>query len=109
MNPMNAVAESPVAKPARNRSPRKPGDQSTRLAPARLAKSKDAGKTKVSFYLDAPVAAKLAVSAIIRQSDQSDVANEILRQALSSVTFYDKPSPKVACDNVEDRQDGAAA
>src|SRR3954454_7639140 len=85
-----AVAEAP--RPLRTRSTRKTGDQSPKGATARVAKSKDAGKVKVSFYLDASVAAKLGVSAIIRQSDQSDVANEILRAALSSVTFYDKPS-----------------
>src|SRR4051812_25912600 len=85
-----AVAEAP--RPLRTRSTRKTGDQSPKGPPARVAKSKDAGKVKVSVYLDASVAAKLGVSAIIRQSDQSDVANEILRAALSSVTFYDKPS-----------------
>jgi hypothetical protein len=76
---------------SRTRSPRKLGDQSPKCAPARVPKSKDAGKTKVSLYLDAAVAAKLGVAAIIRRGDQSDVANEILRTALSSVTYYDRP------------------
>src|SRR3954470_1294674 len=67
------VAEAPRA--VRTRSPRKTGDSSPKCPPARLAKSKDAGKAKVSFYLDAQTAAKLAVAAIIRQADQSDVAN----------------------------------
>jgi hypothetical protein len=103
-----AVADAP--RTPRTRSPRKTGDQSPKGAPARLAKSRDAGKTKVSFYLDASVAAKLAVSAIIRQSDQSDVANEILGRALSAVTYYDRstrPSDQ-ALPAGEDRPDVAA-
>lgn len=106
-----AVAEAP--RTLRTRSTRKAGDQATKGPTARVAKSRDAGKVKVSVYLDASVAAKLGVSAIIRQSDQSDVANEILRAALSSVTFYDKPSPSSRpADSTlpvgEDRSDVAA-
>ncbi len=75
----------------RTRAAKKAADQAGKIAPARLAKSKDSNKTKVTFYLDASVAAKLGVSAIIRRVDQSDVANEILSKALSSVTYYDRP------------------
>ena len=105
-----AVAEAP--RMTRTRSTRKTGDQSPRCAPGKVAKSKDAGKAKVSFYLDASVAAKLGVMAIIRQSDQSDVATEILARALSSVTFYDRPQPTRPVDSTlpvgEDRQEAAA-
>ena len=55
-----------------------------------MAKSKDASKVKVSLYLDVQVAQKLTVSAVLRRSDASDVANEILSGSLSSVTFYDR-------------------
>lgn len=87
-NEVNAEATKAV----RSRAPRKSGDQAPRGMTARVPKSKDAGKAKVSFYLDAATSAKLAVAAIIRGVDQSDVANEILGRALSSVTFYDKPT-----------------
>src|SRR4051794_36107914 len=109
MNQMSAVAETPVAKPTRTRSPRRPADQSTRPSTAPTAKSKDAGKTKVSFYLDVKTAEKLAVAAILRRSDQSDVANQILGRALSSITFTDRAASKPECDNEEIGEAGAAA
>lgn len=85
-----AVADAPRTR----RVTRKTADQSPKNPPARVAKSKDASKSKVSFYLDAQTAEKLAVAAIIRGSDQSDVANAILAAALSSVTFYDRSTTR---------------
>ncbi len=80
-----------VSDPLRSRrTPRRAADQAPRTPPAKVAKSRDAGKAKVSFYLDAEVAKKLVVAATIRGGDQSDVVNEILTRALSSVVFYDR-------------------
>jgi hypothetical protein len=107
---MIALNEVEPTKPARPRAPRKRGDQASANAPGAVAKSKDAGKTKVSFYLDTPTAKKLSVEAIIRGVDQSDVANEILARALSSVTFYNQVRGGARpLDTGEDRQDEEAA
>jgi hypothetical protein len=84
-----------TTKPARIRSPRNPSAQASRTAGKRVAKRSDASKTKVSLYLDVQVANKLTVRSVLlgKDVDASDVANEILARALSSVTFYD-PSIK---------------
>jgi len=84
-----------VADPPRTRRvTRKTADQSPKSQPARVAKSKDASKTKCSFYLDAATAEKLGVAAIIRRADQSDVVNEILSRALSSIAYYDRSATR---------------
>jgi hypothetical protein len=86
-----AEGSAPVAEtPRKPRSPRRPGGQGASVAPVRVAKSRDAQKTKVSFYIDSQAAEKLAVAAIIRRVDQSDLVNELLTRSLSSVTFYDR-------------------
>ena len=95
-NPMSTCVEtsSPVAeapRPRRSRAPRRVNDPAAGPAPPAAPKSRDAGKTKVSVYLDADVARKLAVASILRQVDQSDVANRILAEALSPVVAFEKP------------------
>ena len=74
MNPMIEGEESKPARPLAKEDER----PVSRQPPSKLAKSKDASKTKVTFYLDASTAAKLGVAAIIRRVDQSDIANEVL-------------------------------
>lgn len=111
MIPMNAAVADDLATKAapRPRSTKKLGDHAAKGAPTSVAKSRDARKTKVSLYLDTPVAEKLAVSAIIRHVDQSDIANQILGRALSSVSYYDRGTAKPQCDNEEVGEAGAAA
>ncbi len=87
-----AVADQPRTR----RSTKRTADQSPKSPPARVAKSKDASKTKCSFYLDAQTAEKLGVAAIIRRADQSDVVNEILSRALSSIAYYDRSQTRTA-------------
>ena len=58
----------------------------------------------MSVYLDAETAEKLAVASVIRRADQSDIANEVLSRALSSVTFYDRtrtPSEPLPVDSID--------
>lgn len=81
-----------VSKP--RRASKRSGDQATRSAPARVAKSKDAAKVKVSLYLDTQTAEKLAVASILRRIDQSDTANEILSRSLSSIAYYDRAATR---------------
>lgn len=90
-----AVLDVKPATPKRNR---KPSDQATRTAGDRPAKSKDASLVKSSFYLPKETAKKLAVGALIRGVDQSDLVALILGRELSSVTFYEK-SGKAAVAN----------
>jgi hypothetical protein len=93
---MNAAETLEETKPARVRTPRKTNDQTTKQDPAKLAKSQDPTKVKVTLYLDIEVANKLVVSTVTRRgSDQSDIANEILKRGLSSVTYYDRPTRPV--------------
>jgi hypothetical protein len=89
VEPSSPVAEAP--RPRRSRTPRRVKDPAAGPAPDPAPKSRDAGKTKVSVYLDADVARKLAVASILRQVDQSDVANRILAEALSPVVAFEKP------------------
>ena len=89
VEPSSPVAEAP--RPRRSRAPRRGKDPAAGPAPDPAPKSRDAGKTKVSVYLDAEVARKLAVASILRQVDQSDVANRILTAALSQVVAFEKP------------------
>jgi hypothetical protein len=93
-HPVIALSEgsAPVAETPRapRRSPKRLGDQGPKCAPVRVAKSRDAGKVKVSVYLSVETARKLAVASVIRSADQSDLADAILGNALSSVTFYDR-------------------
>jgi len=79
-----------TTKPLRARTPKRASDPAPKVPVGPVAKSKDAGKAKISIYVDVEVAQKLTVKAAIRRSDASDVANEILAAALSSVTFYDR-------------------
>jgi hypothetical protein len=60
----------------------------------------DESKTKVSLYLDVQVANKLTVASVLRgrKVDASDIANEILARALSSIAFYDKPPTTRPCN-----------
>jgi hypothetical protein len=89
-HPMIELNQVETTKPARTRAPKRASDTAPKNAAGQVAKSKDASKVKVSLYLDVEVAQKLTVSSVLRRSDASDVANEILSGALSSVTFYDR-------------------
>jgi hypothetical protein len=91
-NESPAVAQT---KPARVRTSRPKNDPTAKGADVQLAKSRDPGKLKVTLYLDVEVASKLAIRTVLRRGcDQSDVANEILGKALSSVTAYDRQTER---------------
>lgn len=92
------IAEAPASRP--RRAPRRLSDPTPKNPPIRLAKSRDAGMTKVCLYLPVGVAEKLAVGAILRRVDQSDLASEILGKALGSVTFYDRSAPRVTGESL---------
>lgn len=96
--------QEPVAEVRKPRSPRRSGGQGAKCAPVRVAKSRDAGKTKVSFYLDAETAGKVVVGALMRGVDQSDLANDILSRALSAIVFYDRtraPAEPLTVDSID--------
>lgn len=86
--------QGPVAEVARKpRSSRRSGGQGVKCAPTQTAKRLDPSKAKVSFYLDVRVIRKLIVRATLAGLDQSDVVNETLAEALSSVSFHDPKYP----------------
>lgn len=105
-----AVADTP--RTPRTRSPKRPGDQSPRCAPARVAKSKDSSMGKASFYLPGDLLKKLVVASVIRGVDQSDIVAGLLARELSSVTYYDRSQSTRPTDSTltsgEDRQEAAA-
>jgi hypothetical protein len=112
---MNATIDSfaPVAdapKAPRPRPPRKPGVQASKPASAPVAKSKDAGMTKVSLYLPVSVAKKLDVASIIQDRDKSDIVAALLARELSAVTFYDRSTrPADPSVTVTEIGEGASA
>jgi hypothetical protein len=93
-DPFAPVAEAP--KPVRARSPRKSGDQASKAPCAPVAKSRDAGMTKVSVYLPVAVAKKLDVAAVLRDQDKSDIVAALLARELGSITFYDRATRPTA-------------
>jgi hypothetical protein len=93
---------APAAKRTRaTRATKKSGDQPTRKMSARTArrlgledappvKSQDPSLVKCSFYLPVWVHRKLAVAALLRDDmDLSDLASEILGDAVSSIKYFD--------------------
>jgi hypothetical protein len=99
MNTADAPAPTAAARtPRPARTPRRPADQPPKATPARLAKSKDASKVKASYYLSAQTAEKVGVASIIRRVDQSDLVDEILARALSSVAYYDRSPGRGPCE-----------
>lgn len=92
------------------RAPRKTGDQSPKPPVGRVPKSSDATMGKASFYLPKETLRKLAVSAVIRGVDQSDIVASLLARELSSVTYYDRSTrpAELTLPATEDRPDVAA-
>lgn len=86
------IAEAPAPRP--RRPSRRLADPTPKPAPVRVPKSRDASMAKVTLYLPVATAEKLAVGAILRRVDQSDLAGEILGKALSAVTFYDRSATR---------------
>jgi hypothetical protein len=99
------------------RAPKRLDVQTDARTDGRMPKCRDAGKSRVTLYLDVQTAEKLAVASIMRRVDQSDIANEVLTAALSSIAFYDRtrkaegpatPSDRVQLADVSEAEAGAA-